>query len=91
MEAEHWKVLGWQLSEGRFFQKFIFKDFQEALAFINTVGILSENVQHHPKIINLYNTVTLELWTHDANGITTKDYQWMQEFQKLSTFKTEPR
>lgn len=85
MEADQWKNWGWQLSEDRFSQEFVFKDFSAALAFINKVGVLSEKVQHHPKITNLYNTVVLELWTHDTNGITAKDYQWMNEFQQRRT------
>jgi 4a-hydroxytetrahydrobiopterin dehydratase len=54
--------------------EFIFSDFKSALAFINKVGELAELQQHHPHIENVYNKVTLKLYTHDAgNTITQKD------------------
>ena len=82
---DNWKKWGWQFSKNRFSQGFIFEDFQAALSFINKVGILSERLQHHPRIVNLYNEVVLELWTHETNGITTKDHLWIEEFQKERT------
>ena len=47
---DNWKKWGWQFSKNRFSQGFIFEDFQAALSFINKVGILSERLQHHPRI-----------------------------------------
>ena len=85
MTLDNWKKWGWQFSKNRFSQGFIFEDFQAALSFINKVGILSERLQHHPRIVNLYNEVVLELWTHETNGITTKDHLWIEEFQKERT------
>ena len=85
MTLDNWKKWGWQFSENRFSQGFIFEDFQAAMSFINKVGILSERLQHHPRIVNLYNEVVLELWTHETNGITTKDHLWIEEFQKERT------
>ena len=56
---------------GGFLQKtFEFKDFKEALDFINKVGTISESMNHHPEIINNYNKVHLKLKTHDKNQIT---------------------
>lgn len=53
---------------------YAFNNFTEALAFINKVGALAEKVNHHPEIINIYNKVKLRLTTHDAKGITKKDF-----------------
>jgi 4a-hydroxytetrahydrobiopterin dehydratase len=49
------------------------KDFAEALAFVNTVGALAEQAQHHPDIDIRWNTVTLRLSTHSAGGLTDQD------------------
>lgn len=61
-----------------------FTDFPEALAFMVRVGVLAEKKNHHPRIVNTYNSVFLELSTHDAgNRITEKDLDLALEIQKL--------
>ena len=68
------KVSNWNLVENSVQKKFQFKDFSEALSFIVKVGSVAEKQGHHPEIWNVYNKVTLTLNTHDANGITEKDF-----------------
>ena len=65
----------WEQNSSKLVKTFQFQDFKEALKFINTVGQIAESMNHHPKIINLYNTVSLELWTHDQNAISELDFQ----------------
>ena len=65
----------WVQNKGKLVKTFQFKDFKEALSFINRVGEKAESLNHHPKIINIYNTVTIELWTHDQNSVTELDFQ----------------
>ncbi len=55
---------------------FQFKDFVEAMKFVNKVAEYAESVQHHPDILVRYNKVTLTLSTHDASGITDKDFDF---------------
>lgn len=64
----------WKEINGKLTKEFKFKDFKEALAFINKVGDQAESINHHPKIINVYNSVIIELWTHDKDAITDLDY-----------------
>ena len=64
---------GWTLIEHALARDFAFKNFNEALDFINRIGIESENLNHHPKIINVYNKVRLELWSHDIDSISSRD------------------
>ena len=49
-------------------------DFVKALALVNSVGALAESAGHHPDIDIRYNAVTLALTTHDAGGLTDKDF-----------------
>src|SRR6185436_12001089 len=51
-----------------------FKDFVEAMRFVNRVADAAEAAQHHPDILIRWNKVTLTLSTHDAGGITQKDF-----------------
>jgi len=53
---------------------FIFTDFSTALAFVNRVGEQAEKAGHHPDIDIRYNQVRLGLFTHDAGGLTMKDF-----------------
>ena len=64
----------WKEISGKLVKEFKFKDFKEALLFINKVGDHAESINHHPKIINVYNSVIIELWTHDKDAITDLDY-----------------
>ena len=73
----------WQTQSGRLTKLFVFKDFKESLSFINAVGKISENLNHHPKIINEYNKVNIELWTHDKNEITDLDHKLAAEIDNL--------
>ena len=56
-----------------------FKDFPAAMKFVNAVGVLAEQVQHHPDIGVRWNEVTLALTTHDAGGLTQKDFALARE------------
>lgn len=65
----------WQIESGELVRTFLFKDFRASLDFVNKVGDLAENAGHHPDIDIRYNKVRLALVTHDAGGITPKDFE----------------
>ena len=69
----------WVQNQGKLVKTFQFKDFKEALSFINKVGEKAESMNHHPKIVNIYNSVTIELWTHDQNAVSELDFQLADE------------
>jgi 4a-hydroxytetrahydrobiopterin dehydratase len=50
---------------------FKFKDFTEAFGFMTKVALVAEKMEHHPNWSNVYNTVTIELSTHDAGNVIT--------------------
>lgn len=66
----------WTEENNRLKKTFRFRDFQEAFAFMTRVAFLAEKHDHHPNWSNVYNTVTIELTTHDAgNVVTEKDHK----------------
>jgi 4a-hydroxytetrahydrobiopterin dehydratase len=65
---------GWQIEAGELVRTFQFKDFVAALHFVNKVGEAAEAAGHHPDIDIRYNRVRLGLVTHDAGGLTAKDF-----------------
>ena len=61
-----------------------FKDFPAAIKFVNAVAKLAEQAWHHPDIDIRWNKVTLTLTTHDAGGLTKKDFALAGKFDRLS-------
>ena len=61
-----------------------FKDFVQAMAFVERIAERAEAVQHHPDILIRYSRVTLSLSTHDAGGITEKDFDFAAAADKLA-------
>jgi len=61
---------------------FGFKDFPAAIKFVNTVAKLAEKAWHHPDIDIRWNKVTLVLTTHDAGGLTDKDFALAKKFDQ---------
>ena len=64
-------MAGWEEQAGALSRDFFFEDFVEALAFVNRVGDLAEQANHHPDIDIRWNTVTLRLSTHSAGSVVT--------------------
>jgi 4a-hydroxytetrahydrobiopterin dehydratase len=60
-----------------------FKDFPAAIRFANAVARLAEKAWHHPDIDIRWNKVTLALTTHDAGGLTKKDFDLARRFDRL--------
>jgi len=76
-------VPDWQVESGELVRTFLFKDFRGSLKFVNGVGELAEEAGHHPDIDIRYNKVRLALVTHDAGGITAKDFDLAAKADKL--------
>ena len=66
---------GYRLVNSALQREFQFKDFAEALAFVNRVGELAEREGHHPDIEVHWNRVTLRWWTHIRDAVTEWDYE----------------
>ncbi len=62
------------IEDKRLERKFKFKDFKEAMVFVNKVAIVAEEEQHHPDIKIFYNLVTITLWTHAISGLSENDF-----------------
>ncbi len=70
-EVNHWKLADDAKSISREFE---FKDFKEALAWINKVGALAESEGHHPDVHWWWNKIKLELSTHAIGGLSNNDF-----------------
>lgn len=65
---------GWTRSEDTIERSLEFDGFTDAIDFINRIAEHADEADHHPEIFNVYNQVDLTLTTHDAGGLTDKDF-----------------
>jgi 4a-hydroxytetrahydrobiopterin dehydratase len=63
---------GWQVVDGRLHRELTFVDFSEAFAFMTRVALLAEQLDHHPDWSNSWNTVVIDIVSHDKGGITDR-------------------
>jgi 4a-hydroxytetrahydrobiopterin dehydratase len=66
---------GWSVANGKLHKEYKFGDFIHAFGFMATSALGIEKMNHHPEWFNVYNRVTVDLATHDAGGITSKDVE----------------
>ncbi|HEX7358591.1 MAG TPA: 4a-hydroxytetrahydrobiopterin dehydratase [Ignavibacteriaceae bacterium] len=76
------KFPGWDFQNDSISKQFQFKDFIEALSFVNAVGLEAEKMDHHPDILMFaWNKVRITISTHSANGVTDKDFALAQKIE----------
>jgi 4a-hydroxytetrahydrobiopterin dehydratase len=68
------KMAGWSVKDGKLHREYKFADFPHAFGMMATAAPAIEKMDHHPEWSNVYNRVTVDLSTHDAGGITQKDF-----------------
>jgi 4a-hydroxytetrahydrobiopterin dehydratase len=60
------------------------QDFKEALEILNTIAIIAERINHHPDMkIFSYRFLSIEVYTHDTNSITAKDYELAEAIDQI--------
>ncbi len=67
-------VPGWARNGNGIERSYRFNDFVAAFAFMTRVALLAEKADHHPEWSNIYNRVDVRLTTHDAGGLSHKDF-----------------
>ncbi|HYE76640.1 MAG TPA: 4a-hydroxytetrahydrobiopterin dehydratase [bacterium] len=75
---------GWELRNGTLHRELEFKNFRRAFAFMTTIALWAEKLDHHPDWSNSYKRVTIALRTHDAGGITPLDIKLAEIINKCA-------
>jgi 4a-hydroxytetrahydrobiopterin dehydratase len=78
-------LTGWTRTGIAIERKYEFKDFVEAMKFVNKVAEAAEAAGHHPDIQIVYNRVTLQLTSHDSGGVTQRDVRMAGKINEIST------
>ncbi len=74
----------WTLREGKLHREYTFASFVEAFGFMASCALIAEKRDHHPEWFNVYNKVVVDLTTHDAGGISAKDFELAAEMERLA-------
>lgn len=80
---------GWTVEDGKLHRDYHFKDFVAAFSFMSGAALLAQAMDHHPEWSNVWNTVRVDLATHDAGGITTLDVELAHAMEELA--RRQPR
>ena len=73
IEEELKKLTGWSVKNDKLHKEFQFNNFNQAFGFMTRAAMEIEKMNHHPEWFNVYNRITVDLTTHDADGITNND------------------
>jgi 4a-hydroxytetrahydrobiopterin dehydratase len=73
----------WSLAGGKLHREYQFADFVDAFGWMTRAALVAERRNHHPEWFNVWNKVVVDLTTHDAGGISERDFEVAAEFEKL--------
>lgn len=74
---------GWEVVDGKLHRELTFDDFSAAFAFMTRVALAAEKADHHPDWSNSWNTVVIDLVSHDADGLTDRDVSLAERINAL--------
>ncbi len=74
----------WRIRDDRLHRSWRFADFVEAFGFMASAALFAHEMDHHPDWSNVYATVTVDLFTHDAGGITGLDVELAGRLEALA-------
>ncbi|MEP7362197.1 MAG: 4a-hydroxytetrahydrobiopterin dehydratase [Acidobacteriota bacterium] len=75
---------GWTYLAAKLHREYKFADFVHAFGFMATAALAIEAMNHHPEWSNVYSSVTIDLSTHDAGGITELDVELAGKLEKIA-------
>lgn len=74
----------WTAADNKLQRTFSFRNFREAFGFMAEAALVAERSNHHPEWSNVYNRVSVHLTTHDAGGITAKDFDLARKMESIA-------
>ncbi|HEY2735044.1 MAG TPA: 4a-hydroxytetrahydrobiopterin dehydratase [Polyangiales bacterium] len=84
IEARLRSLSAWTLRDGKIHRALTFGSFECAFGFMSSLALVAARMDHHPEFFNVYDRVELTLWTHDAGGLTSLDFELADAAEKLA-------
>jgi 4a-hydroxytetrahydrobiopterin dehydratase len=78
------KLPSWKLADGKLHREYKFADFVAAFGFMTGAALIAQAMDHHPEWFNVWNTVRVDLSTHDAGGVTALDVKLAHSMEELA-------
>ena len=78
------KLPGWKNEGGKLHREYKFVDFVAAFGFMSGAALIAQGMEHHPEWFNVWNTVRVDLATHDSGGITALDVKLAHSMEELA-------
>ena len=78
------KLPGWSLRDGKLHREYRFVNFVAAFSFMTSVAMVAHELNHHPEWFNVWNTVRVDLVTHDHGGVTSLDAKLAYAIEELA-------
>ena len=73
----------WTLQGKKLYRRLVFEDFVHAFGFMTQIAIVAEKIDHHPEWANVYRTVDIYLTTHEADGVSERDFELLEKIEHL--------
>lgn len=73
----------WEFYDGAIHAEFEFENFKDCFSAMSRIAFECEALNHHPNWSNVYNVLTISLSTHDANGVTNKDFKLAEAIEQI--------
>lgn len=83
IEKELETLDGWSYNDNAIHTSLEFENFKEAFSMMTRIAFEAENQEHHPNWSNVYNELSISLSTHDADGVTEKDFKLARTIESI--------
>ncbi|MEE9319413.1 MAG: 4a-hydroxytetrahydrobiopterin dehydratase [Granulosicoccus sp.] len=77
----------WEVEENKLHREYVFSGFAQAFGFMTEIALIAERMDHHPEWKNVYKKVNVNLSTHEADGITERDFHLAEQMEKIAAAK----
>lgn len=72
----------WGIEDGKLATRIEFEDYKETVFFANNVFSLAERYFHHPSVRVEYNSIDIDIWSHDIEGLSERDFELAEEIEE---------
>lgn len=77
----------WSIKNSKLHREYVFSNFVQAFGFMTEVALIAERTDHHPEWFNVYKTVVVDLTTHEADGVTERDFLLAKKMEEIAARK----
>ena len=77
----------WSIKNSKLHREYVFSNFVQAFGFMTEAALIAERANHHPEWFNVYKTVVVDLTTHEADGVTERDFALAKKMEEIAARK----